>query len=323
MRFMPEIQKTMPHYAGSPSWETFKGLMARRFGHVIEDEPEESWFEWRGHQIHLDSVLPLGPPKGTLILVHGAGGHGRLLTPLGAIAARHGWKVLAPDLPGYGLTITRPKWQADYQEWPELVVDLAAQEKGPVVLLGMSVGGMTAFRATQMLPSLGGVIATNLLDMSDPATFKAAARWPWLGTLSLSVMKSVPWLMDNLPMPLALVTPLDAMTSDPQLRTWFKRDPVIGARWVMGRFFRSLHQYIPPRPDMALPCPLLLLHPGADQWTPTRLSLQVFDQVSSPKQFQELSNGSHMPAEAPAWLELREGILAFLSKVDGERGKGV
>ncbi|MFO0317495.1 MAG: alpha/beta hydrolase, partial [Hyphomonadaceae bacterium] len=66
-----------------------------------------------------------------------------------------------------------------------------------------------------------------------------------------------------------------------------------------------------------------LLHPGADKWTPTRVSLRVFDQVSSPKHFQELSNGSHMPAEAPAWLELRDGILAFLAKVDGEGGKGV
>ncbi|MCZ8283497.1 MAG: alpha/beta hydrolase [Aquidulcibacter sp.] len=320
---MPKTKHDRPSYEGSASWTKFKALMENRFGHVIELEPEESWFEWRGHQIHLDSLSPNGTLKGTLILVHGAGGHGRLLTPLGAVAAEHGWKVLAPDLPGYGLTITRPKWQADYQEWPELVAELAAKEEGPVVLLGMSVGGMTAFRSAQMLPNLGGVIATNLLDMSDPAIFKAAARWPWLGALSLQVMKFAPWLMDVVPMPLSLVTPLDAMTSDPELRTWFKRDPLIGARWVMGRFFRSLHQYVPPRSDFALPCPLLLIHPGADEWTPTRVSLRVFDQVSSPKHFQELSNGSHMPAEAPAWLELRDGILAFLAKVDGEGGKGV
>jgi alpha-beta hydrolase superfamily lysophospholipase len=181
----------------------------------------------------------------------------------------------------------------------------------------MSVGGMTAFRAAQMLPSLGGVIATNLLDMSDPATFQAASRWPWLGALSLALMKQGHWLMDAMPMPLARVTSLDAMTRDPKLRTWFNTDPTIGARLVKGRFFKSLHQYDPPRNDSALPYPLLLLHPGADQWTLTKLSLTVFDRVLSPKQFRELSNGSHMPAEAAAWYELREGVLGFLAEIEG------
>lgn len=320
---MPKTKDHRPSYTGSASWTKFKSLMESRFGHAIEHEPEESWFDWRGHQIHLDALSPAAASRGTLILVHGAGGHGRLLTPLGASAAERGWKVLAPDLPGYGLTITRPNWLADYGEWPELVADLAAQADGPVVLLGMSVGGMTAFRAAQMLPSLSGVIATNLLDMSDPATFQAAARWPWLGALSLALMKRAPWLMDPMPITLKLVTPLAAMTSDPRLQTWFKTDPLIGARRVKGRFFRSLHQYDPPRRDLALPCPLLLLHPGADEWTPTEVSRTVFDRVPSAKQFQELSNGSHMPAEAPAWHELRDGILGFLAEIEQKAAMAV
>jgi hypothetical protein len=88
---MPKTKHDRPSYEGSASWTKFKALMENRFGHVIELEPEESWFEWRGHQIHLDSLSPNGTLKGTLILVHGAGGHGRLLTPLGAVAAEHGW----------------------------------------------------------------------------------------------------------------------------------------------------------------------------------------------------------------------------------------
>jgi hypothetical protein len=84
---MPKTKHDRPSYEGSASWTKFKALMENRFGHVIELEPEESWFEWRGHQIHLDSLSPNGTLKGTLVLVHGAGGHGRLLTPLGAVAA--------------------------------------------------------------------------------------------------------------------------------------------------------------------------------------------------------------------------------------------
>jgi len=303
-------------YEGGKSWLDYKRILKDRFGIAVEDDPKESWFEWRGHQVHLDTQSPAEDVKGTMILVHGAGGNGRLLAPLGSIAVRRGWKVVAPDLPGYGITETRKSWQDDYSEWPALIADLISREKGPVVLLGLSVGGMTAFRAAQMGPSLSGVVATTLVDMTDPSTFVSAARWRWLGYLSLLLMRLLPSIMDRMPLPLALVTPLGAMTTDPDLKRWFRRDPLIGARIVRGRFFRTLHQYIPPRPDFELPCPLLLVHPGADEWTPTAMSLPVFDQVPSTKRLRVLTNGSHMPAEFPAWAELSDEVGHFLADVE-------
>jgi alpha-beta hydrolase superfamily lysophospholipase len=106
------------------------------------------------------------------------------------------------------------------------------------------------------------------------------------------------------------------MTSDPELRRWFQRDPLIGAKIVNGRFFRTLHQYVPPRDDFDLPCPLLLVHPGADSWTPVALSMPVFNLISSDKSLRILSNGSHMPAESPAWIELKDEVGLFLQKLE-------
>jgi pimeloyl-ACP methyl ester carboxylesterase len=253
---------------------------------------------------------------GTLILVHGAGGNGRLLAPLGNIALERGWTVVAPDLPAYGITVTREGWLEDYSEWPDLIADMIEREKGPVVLFGLSVGGMTALRAAQKGRPLAGVIATTLVDMAEQRTFIEAARWKWLGRLSLWLMGLIPTVVDRMPLPLALVTPLDAMTSDPELRRWFQRDPLIGAKLINGRFFRTLHQYVPPRDDFDLPCPLLLVHPGADSWTPVALSMPVFNLISSDKSLRILSNGSHMPAESPAWIELKDEVGLFLQKLE-------
>ncbi len=175
---------------------------------------------------------------------------------------------------------------------------------------------MTALRAAQKGRPLAGVIATTLVDMTDPRTFIHAARWKWLGRLSLLLMRFVPTILDRTPLPLALVTPLDAMTSDPELRLWFQRDPLIRAKIVHGRFFRTLHQFVPPRDDYDLHCPFLLVHPGADEWTPTSLSMPVFDRITSEKSLCILSNGSHMPAETPAWIELKDEVGLFLQKLE-------
>jgi alpha-beta hydrolase superfamily lysophospholipase len=118
--------------------------------------------------------------------------------------------------------------------------------------------------------------------------------------------------MDKLPLPLGLATPLKAMTTDPLLQQWFARDPLIGRRIVLGRFFRSLHQYRPVQPDLALKCPLLLVHPGADSWTSTAMSMPAYEAVPAAKRLRVLTNGSHLPAEAPAWAELCEEIGDFL-----------
>ena len=309
---------SLPSYAGSPAWIRYRRILSERFNIKLRNEPDERWLDWQGHRLHLDVHEPQGKPRGTLILVHGAGGHGRLLAPLGEHIASLGWRAVAPDLPGYGLTIVRKGWRENYAEWPEFLAELTEMSEGPVVLLGLSVGGMTALRAAQLSPKAKGIIATTLVNLSEPETFVAVARWRWLGRLSLLCMRLTPWLMDRLPLPLGLVTPLEAMSSDPALQRWFKSEPLIGQRIVRGRFFRSLHQYSPPRPDFALHCPLLLVHPGADTWTPTAMSLPVFDAVPTPKRLQVLSNGSHMPAETPAWAELCIEVRAFLDAISSD-----
>ena len=87
-----------------PDWPAYKRILADRHGFFMRQDPIQTWWTWRRHRIHLDHHIPKTQPLGTLILVHGAGGHGRLLAPIGQMAADLGWKVLAPDLPGYGLT---------------------------------------------------------------------------------------------------------------------------------------------------------------------------------------------------------------------------
>ena len=296
----------------------YRDLLDTEFGIRIANEPEEVRLSLLGHDLHVDVWNPAGPPKGVLVLVHGAGGHGRILAPLADFAAGQGWRAVAPDLPGYGLTQPAADFDWDYGEWPRVVAALADLQPAPVVLLGASVGGLTAVHAAALSGRVQGVIATTLVDMADPRTFIRAARWPWLAAGALVGFALAPWLFDRLALPLGWLAPMKAMSSRPALQAYFHQDAILGGARTPARFFRTLHAARNDRLDPG--CPLLLAHPGADSWTPTSLSLEVLKRIPGETAFVELSNGSHLPLESPAAAELQMAVMGFLDRISAAHG---
>lgn len=302
----------MTSFAQMSSWPEYRTILAEEFGLQLRCEPAEDWVPVRGHSIRIDQWAPPGRARGTVILVHGGGGNGRILAPFAEPIAREGWRVLAPDLPGFGLTRPCPTFNWDYAEWPGVIAALADAQRGPVVLMGLSLGGMTAVFAAQHSGRVAGVIATTLLDAAVGRNFVRAARWRWLGQLSLLGMALAPALLDRIRLPLSLAAPLAAMSANRRMAAYCAADPLIGRSWKPIRFFRTLHAHAPR--SLRLDCPLLLVHPGADAWTPTPMSLATFDRIAAPKHFAELSNGSHLPLEQPAYDELNAHVARFLDR---------
>jgi alpha-beta hydrolase superfamily lysophospholipase len=304
----------MSTYASSPSWQRYNEILKQDFGLIIQKQPHEKWSQIRGHNIHIDEWIPEGPNQGTVILVHGGGGNGRVLAPFADFISSLGWRSLAPDLPGYGLSQPNPAFRWEYEEWPSVVASLAESVEGPVILMGLSVGGMTAVMAAQISKSVAGVITTTLLEMNVPEIFVSAARWRWLGKLSLWGFRYMPSFTDHFNIPLRLAAPMQTMSNNSALKNYFETDPLLGKKLVSSRFFRTMHAY--KANNTELTCPLLLAHPGADLWTPTIMSKPAFDRIQSPlKRFRELSNGNHLPLEQPAFGELKKEIQTFLSKI--------
>jgi len=300
-------------YNGSQSWGRFRALLETEFGLLLAHEPIETWTEIRGHNLHIDDWHPHGAPLGTLVIVHGGGGNGRVLAPFADAAATLGWRVLAPDLPGYGLTRPAPDFEWDYREWPEVVASLVDSLGGPTALMGLSVGGMTAVISAQLASKVAGVLVTTLLDMSQPSIFVNAARWRWLGALSLIGFRTTPWLIDHVRLPLRFAAPMSKMSGNPAMNAYFERDPLLGSLRAPARFFRTMHDHGVADPVHHFP--IWLAHPGADRWTPTALSRGFFQRLTGEKRFRELSNGAHLPLEQPAFSELKEEMSHFLSSL--------
>jgi alpha-beta hydrolase superfamily lysophospholipase len=105
---------------------------------------------------------------------------------------------------------------------------------------------------------------------------------------------------------------MNRMSADPAMRRYFETDPLLGALRVSARFFRTMHAR--QATDLDPACPLLLVHPGADAWTPVAMSEPAFERIRGEKRMRVLTNGSHLPLEQPAFAELSEEVRAFLGE---------
>lgn len=132
----------------------------------------------RGHQVKTlvadDGVeiyyrdWPCLNPQGVVIYLHGLGDHSGLAGALGDDLAAAGWKVVAPDQRGFGLS---PGPRGDgppfdrYLKDIDLVVQEVCQEypDRKAFLLGLSLGGVmaTAYAARGSGGAIAGIIALS------------------------------------------------------------------------------------------------------------------------------------------------------------------
>jgi len=90
-----------------------------------------------------------------LVLLHGSGRAGRMWGPaLAGLSAE--WRVLAPDLPGFG----RSEGPFTIAGAAQAVRDVIAVQTAPVHLCGLSLGGVVAVRAAAQL---GAQVASLVL----------------------------------------------------------------------------------------------------------------------------------------------------------------
>jgi alpha-beta hydrolase superfamily lysophospholipase len=280
--------------------------------------PREEWWSWRGLDVHLDR---LGAPgaRATIIVLHGAGAYGRVMAPAAVLAHRHGYEAVMPDLPGYGLTRV-PRRRMTYPLWIDCVCDLIEAERArhdrPIVLFGVSLGGLLAYQAAARSRRIAGLIATTLADPRERAVRRGFSNPAWLGTVGLWLLERLRPLTDGLPLPMARVSRMNGISNDPALAALVRGDRLGGGSRVPARFLRTLLGTAPAiEPEDFDVCPVLLAHPGADRMTDIALSRRFFERLGGEKRFVVLEGASHMPTEHPGVDQLEGAVLSFLTCV--------
>jgi alpha-beta hydrolase superfamily lysophospholipase len=318
---MPSSNNLFPRYAAETGWRRIQALLPEhlRFKEP-SSQPTEEWLPLGTFSVHLDCWRR---PKSTasLVLVHGGGGNGRLLAPYGAMAAMAGYEVIAPDLPGYGLTQVKSKRRLVYEDWRDTVAGVlemqARRTEGPIIIFGLSMGGMLAYDATVRTRIPNGLIVTCLLDPRDAMVRRSLVRWAWMASLIGPMLSTVPALTDLLPVPMRVVGNMRGVANNPELSQAIVSDPHAGGTWMPGRFLRTFVNSAPlVEPEAFDVCPVLLAHPADDRWTDISITRAFFDRLSIEKRLVMLENAGHLPVEEPGATQLRVALLDFLAERD-------
>jgi alpha-beta hydrolase superfamily lysophospholipase len=206
----------------------------------------------------------------------------------------------------------------DYALWIDCVTALIdaeiARDGRPVVLFGVSLGGLLAYHAAARSKRVIGLVATTLADPREPAVRQGFARSRMLGSAGLWLLDALRPVTDGLPLPMRFMSKMDRISNNPKLAAVCSHDPLGGGNWVPARFLRTLMYTAPDiEPEEFRVCPVLLTHPGVDRMTEISLSRRFFDRLAAPKRMVVLEGASHMPTEHPGVDQLEQAVVEFMT----------
>lgn len=279
--------------------------------------PASTWWQWRGRTVHIARAR-VASAEVRAMVIHGGGGYSGALWPAAAVAAGDGVEVLAPDLPLYGDTVEPDPAGVRYDDWVDLLCDLVAAERAadprPLILFGASMGGMLAYEVAARTGQVAAVVATCLLDLSDPAPRAAATRFAWLGRPAPALLRAIEPVLGRVRLPIRWLADMAAMSTDPQLSQLCASDPRGGGVSVPLGFLASWMNYRHTAPESFDAAPVTLVAPAADTWTPPELSIRFLQRISGPTERVTLENCGHFPIEEPGLEQLRAAFTRVVER---------
>lgn len=199
-------------------------------------------------------------PRGTVVVLHGAGDHSGRYPAVTTALVRAGFQVALVDLRGHGQSDGR-RWHVD--AFSDYVADLSAfvaklradGASGKLWILAHSHGALVA--------AAWGLEHGRDVDgfvLSSPY-FRLALRPPMAKLLAAKLAGRIaPWL------PISAGLDVQDLTSDPELQRWTARDPLYSRSTTPRWFGESTRaQVMVLRRAPRFEAPLLVLAAGADR----------------------------------------------------------
>jgi len=309
-------------YASQTIWRDMQQFLPPEFQWKADQQPQEEWWNWNGHRLHLDTYRN-PQAKGKVILFHGVGTNARQMSMiLGAPLARHGYETIAVDMPEYGMTEVAKGALVRYDDWVRAGSDLIdaelARDDRPIVLYGLSAGGMLTYHVAALNKKVKGIVGMTFLDQRLQQVRDETALSPFMSRIGGPVMNlAAQTPLKSMRMPMTVASKMSALVNnEAALKVWLSDKRSAGNAMTMA-FLSSYMSYQPAmEPEDFDVCPILLTQPAADRWTPLHLSEPFLKRVARvPVKIVMLENAGHYPLEQPGLSQMVDAIDAFYRDV--------
>ncbi|MFA9458210.1 lysophospholipase [Halalkalibacter sp. AB-rgal2] len=198
-------------------------------------------------------------PRGTVVVVHGAGEHHARYEWLAERFNEHGFDVIMGDLPGQGRTRGKRGHIPSFDYYLDTVEEWIEEAKAsqlPIILFGHSMGGLIVIRTLmERKPAmiLGVILSSPCLGLTSPP--------PKLKELSTKLLHRV---IPTFSADSGLKT--EHLTRNEEIRERYSHDELrvkkVSVRWYqeLMKAMRLAHRYPEKLPDI----PLMVLQSGED-----------------------------------------------------------
>ncbi|WP_291473278.1 alpha/beta fold hydrolase [Corynebacterium sp.] len=313
------------NYAQQTIWRELQDFLPVEYRLNPSEEPTEEWWDHQGHRIHLDTYRNTDSPV-KVILFHGVGTNGRQMTTiLGRPLADLGYETIAIDMPTYGVTQVSADALVTYDEWVQIGSDLVdfelAKDDRPIVLYGLSAGGMETYHVAALNKKVAGIVGMTFLDTSLTRVKTETGFDPISGRFSGELMGLLNKIgFGKVKLPMRYVSKMRALVNDKDAKKAWYRDNTSAGNVVTVAFLDSWLAYRPVvAPEDFDIAPVLLTQPSADRWTPLHLAEPFLDRITRvPVTKVMLPNGGHYPLEKEALDLMVESIASFLKNIEAK-----
>lgn len=299
-------------YANNPSWKVLQNFLPEKNRITERITPEEKYIKIIDMEIHLDEYN--NNSDTSIIMFHGVGGNGRLLSFIAVPLFKAGYNVLCPDLPGYGYS--RYNKLLTYSDWIDTgaaIVERELAKSKKVFVMGLSAGGMLAYNVVCKNQEVQGLIVTNLLDNREEEVRIHSAKNKLQAKYGIQLLNHFPGFLKTIKLPIRMVTNMNAIVNHKEVLKVILKDKLGAGNKVSLNFLLSMMNSIPLiEPEDFKKVPVLMVHPGNDLWTPVRISDLFFNRIASSKYRVILKNAGHFPVEEEALVQMEREIVHFI-----------
>lgn len=296
-------------------WKEIESFLPEGNRITADINVKEKWYKYNSIDIRYDEYSPINKSNVSIVLFHGVGGNGRLLSFIAVPFVKAGYNVICPDLPGYGYTKVDDNY--DYSTWIEVGTFVAKKElekERKLFIFGLSAGGMLAYNVVCQIKEVKGLIVTNILDNRYQIVKDYSAKNKFHSRVGIKILATLPNFLQKIKIPVKEVANTRTIVNQKDLLRIMLKDKVGSGSSVSIKFLVTMMNFIPKiEPEEFNICPVLMVHPENDQWTPVEISKLFFDKIKSTKKTVILDNAGHYPIESPGLKIMENECLIFIS----------
>jgi alpha-beta hydrolase superfamily lysophospholipase len=301
-------------YENETLWKELQALLPEKNRLSGRITPIEKFKTINSINVHIDEYEQNS--NTSIIVFHGVGGNGRIVSFFAVPLFQAGYNVICPDLPGYGFTKYNKKIR--YSDWIDVGVNLVESELNKsrnVFLIGLSAGGMLAYNVSCRNSGISGLIFTNILDSREEKVRIYSAKSKFQAKYGIRFLNFIPEYLRSFKIPIKMVTNMNGLVNNKNILKVLLKDKHGPGSNVDINFLLSMINYNPEvEPENFNDIPVLMVHPGKDLWTPVKVSDLFFNKIASEKKRVILDNAGHFPIEEPGLTQMESSIKAFIKQ---------